>query len=109
MSTGLVAPHGGTLVDRRLAPWEAEQWRERVLGGGGRVGKITLTNVQLADLELIAIGAYSPLTGFLGERDYRSVLSEMRLANGLVWSLPITLRLPADVERVSDVLALHDA
>jgi sulfate adenylyltransferase len=102
-----VKPHGGRLVDRRLTPWDAETWRERVRGG--RVTAITLSPVQLADLELIAVGAYSPLTGFLGEKDYLSVLGDMRLANGVVWSLPIVLRLPADVERVSDVVALHDA
>ncbi len=109
MSSGLIAPHGGRLVDRRLAPWDAEVWRERVRGGGKRVATVALTPVQLADLELIAIGAYSPLTGFLGEKDYLSVLKEMRLANGTVWSLPIVLRLPEDVERVSDVVALTDA
>jgi sulfate adenylyltransferase len=107
VSVTLVAPHGGRLVDRRLAPWEADAWRERVKTN--RVVAITLNPVQLADLELIAIGGYSPLTGFLGEKDYVSVLRDMRLANGLVWSIPVTLRLPSDVERVSDVLALNDA
>ena len=107
MNESLVAPHGGQLVDRRLAPWQADAWRDRAQAG--RIPAITLTPMQLADLELIAIGAYSPLTGFLGERDYKSVLADMRLANGLPWALPITLRLPPDVERVGDELALLDA
>jgi sulfate adenylyltransferase len=107
VNESLVAPHGGQLVDRRLAPWQADAWRDRAQAG--RIPAITLTPMQLADLELIAIGAYSPLTGFLGERDYKSVLADMRLANGLPWALPITLRLPPDVERVGDELALLDA
>jgi sulfate adenylyltransferase len=95
------------LVDRRLPPWHAEAAKDRVRAR--RLKTVTLTPVQLADLELIAIGAYSPLSGFIGEADYRSVLEEMRLANGLVWSLPITLRVPEQVERVGDELALLDA
>jgi sulfate adenylyltransferase len=102
----LVAPHGGTLVNRTLAPWQADAVRDRVQTHQARA--VTLTPVQLADLEMIAIGAYSPLLGFLGERDYRSVVADMRLANGLPWSLPITLRLPSDVEGIGDELALLD-
>ena len=58
---------------------------------------MTLNAVSLSDLELIGNGAFSPLTGFLGQDDYRSVVDEMHLANGTVWSIPITLAVTREV------------
>jgi sulfate adenylyltransferase len=104
----MIAPHGGTLVNRILTGSAAEAARRRA----GALSSVTLNPVALADLELIATGAYSPLTGFMGSADYDSVVAEMRLANGLPWSLPITLRIPSDTELgpgTTDELALHDA
>ena len=84
---GRLAPHGGTLVDRFAA--EAEQ--ERLRARAETLTRIALDARERADLELIATGAASPLTGFLGSADYRHVLAELRLRDGTVWPLPLTL------------------
>jgi sulfate adenylyltransferase len=82
-----IQPHGGTLVDRVLTGAAADEARAIALSAP----RVTLSEIGVADLEMIAIGAYSPLTGFLGQADYERVVNEMRLANGTLWSLPITL------------------
>jgi sulfate adenylyltransferase len=82
-----IAPHGGTLVDRFVPAGE----REAALGRTKGLPSITLNSRQISDLELIAIGAVSPLTGFMSQADYESVVHNMRLANGLPWSIPVTL------------------
>jgi len=83
----LSIPHGNKLVDRILRGEEREAALHRSLD----LKKIPLTDVGVSDLEMIANGAMSPLTGFMMKADYDSVVQNMRLANGLVWSLPITL------------------
>jgi sulfate adenylyltransferase len=85
--TETIAPHGGELVDLVLRGEEAERAAEEA----GRFPQIPLGAREHADLEMLATGAMSPLHGFQSEKDYRSVLDEMRLSSGLVWSIPITL------------------
>lgn len=91
----LIAPHGGHLVNRRLSPRLRAAALERAAG----LPRVTLSNVHLADLYLIATGAYSPLTGFLTRADYQAVVDSMHLSNGLPWSLPITLAVDAATAR----------
>ena len=90
--SNLVRPHGGVLVDRIVPESKAAALRARA----ERLPRIVLDPRELADLELIAIGAASPLTGYLGSEDYESVLARMRLANGTVWPLPLTLAVTSD-------------
>lgn len=89
----LNAPHGGHLVDRCEALLDAD-----VLAKAPRLG---IDENTLLDLEQIAVGAYSPLEGFMTSRDLDSVLSDMRLSQGAVWTVPIILPITAqDAERI---------
>ncbi|NTU80538.1 MAG: sulfate adenylyltransferase [Chloroflexales bacterium] len=83
----LIPPHGGALVDRVLRGAA----REAAIARAQRAPRITLSELGLADLELIATGVFSPLTGFLGRADYERVVAEARLADGTLWPIPITL------------------
>ncbi|HZN70017.1 MAG TPA: sulfate adenylyltransferase [Tepidisphaeraceae bacterium] len=89
----LITPHGGKLVNRVLSP-EAAQESTRAASS---LTSITLSAREQGDLEMIAIGAFSPLTGFQGRSDFTSVCKDMRLANGTVWPIPVTLSPPDDV------------
>jgi sulfate adenylyltransferase len=80
-------PHGGVLVNRFVEPKEAASLTQKAKG----LKSIILSPREVSDLELIADGAFSPLTGFMNQDDYQSVLTNMRLANGLPWTLPVTL------------------
>ena len=83
MGLGLIAPHGGQLIDRVLG-----NGSPRVYDGDGPA--IVLTERQQCDLEMIAVGAFSPLTGFTGQEDYDSICDRMTLADGTVWPFPVT-------------------
>lgn len=91
----MIEPHGGRLVNRlasgeKAAALEAEA-RELPV--------IQLNPFEVSDLEMLAIGAFSPLEGFMGRADYARVLNDKRLANGLPWTLPITLAVSEEVAR----------
>nr|MBC8421749.1 sulfate adenylyltransferase [bacterium] len=91
MSSGnLISPHGGTLVNRFADGNLSEE--------AASLPKITLSTKQACDLEMIAIGAFSPLTGFCKKADFDSICKDMRLADGTVWPIPITLAVDEDVK-----------
>lgn len=107
IAQALVPPHGGILVDLLVPEGDAEA----LVVEARRLPRLALDARELADLELFAGGALSPLTGFLGEADYESVVSRLRLEGGTVWPLPITLAVPDEhrgaVEDAGEV-ALED-
>lgn len=97
MPVEIPAPLGGELVDLRLEAEAAGETISRLEGLGERkVLTKRLEDHHYWDLVLLAVGAYSPLRGYLGSRDYRSVLQECRLGSGHLWSIPISLPLSAD-------------
>jgi len=105
--TDLIAPYGGELKDLRLDEKTAAEARQEAL----ELPSWDLTERQLCDLELLAVGGFSPLTGFLGQADYERVVGEMRLADGTLWPMPITLDVSeafAAERKPGDRVALRD-
>ena len=90
----LIEPNGGTLVDRMVTGDD----RDRLVAHAGSLPRITLSDKQACDLEMIAIGAFSPLTGFVGSADFESICTRMRTADGVVWPIPITLAVDDEVK-----------
>ena len=85
--TELATPYGGTLVQLLLS----EEERKEQLRDANAVPFVQLSDRALNDIELLAVGAFSPLDRFMGRADYERVLKEMRLADGTFWPIPITL------------------
>lgn len=98
MSKGeLIAPNGGVLINQEASGEERERWINQAKASP----KLVVSSVTVSDLLCIATGVFSPLTGFMNQADYQSVLKNMRLLDGTVWSLPIVLPIPH--EHVSEV------
>ena len=92
-----IAPHGGILVNRIATLDQRQEFFDKA----EVLPRVQLSDRSISDLQMIAIGALSPLKGFMNEADYRSVVKQMRLSNGLPWSVPITLSV---TEAVADTL-----
>jgi sulfate adenylyltransferase len=90
-----IAPHGGTLVDLLVPETQRNAARERARN----LPKLTVSARELSDLEMLAVGALSPLTGFQAEKDYRAILEGMHLSDGLPWTIPVTLSLDEEEMR----------
>ena len=102
----LISPYGGKLVN--LVATGAE--REALLARASKLPSLKITMRNLCDLELLATGGFSPLTTFMGKADYERVLHEMRLADGTLWPLPITLTAnPAELPTVGEDVVLRNA
>src|ERR687885_1740348 len=86
----LIAPHGGELVNLVLDPENACELKAR----SRDFPSWDLTSRQIRDLELLMSGGFSPLRGFMGRDDYESVCQDMKLSDGLLWPIPITLDVP---------------
>jgi len=103
----LITPHGGSLVDLM-----ADNERAAEIRGGSRDWPSwDLDLRQVCDLELLMSGGFSPLAGYMGRADHESVCRDMRLADGTLWPMPVTLDVTeaaADGFAVGDTLALRD-
>lgn len=92
MSKGLIEPHGGTLINRVIEGRE----KEDAISRAETLKKLPLSDREISDLEMIAVGAFSPIEGFMCKDDYDGVVDKMHLSNGLPWSVPVTLSTSAD-------------
>ncbi len=102
----VVRPHGGELVDRFVSQADEGALKARA----ATLPRLVLDAREQADLELIATGAVSPIRGFLGEADYTRVVADLRLADGTVWPLPLTLAVDDEARaQLGDAAALYDS
>jgi len=86
--TELIKPHGGKLVDYFAKGEELKELQKEVKA----LKTLKVSKKTQCDLEMIGIGAFSPLNGFVSKKDYESIVENMRLANGLTWPIPIALQ-----------------
>jgi sulfate adenylyltransferase len=95
VESSTIAPHGGHLVDRKAPDEDRKELVREALG----LPRVHLDARTLSDLQMIASGVFSPLEGFMLREDYESVVEDMRLSNGLAWSMPITLSTKEETAR----------
>ncbi len=84
--------HGGRLVNRIAVPVERRQWLEKIAS----LTTVSMNRRETSDLEMLATGAMSPLEGFVGRDDFEPICEQGLLANGLPWTLPITLAVSSE-------------
>lgn len=101
-----IKPHGGKLINREVSGAE----KEDLLSRAKEMSKIQLNAREVSDLEMITVGTFSPLEGFMGRDDYENVCTHMHLKSGLPWTIPITLSVSkeqADSYKEGQEIALY--
>ncbi len=88
-----IAPHGGTLINRIASPEKKAEF----LAQADSLPRVQLDQRATSDLVMIAIGGFSPISGFMAQKDYQGVVDEMHMANGAAWSIPVTLSVSKEV------------
>ena len=102
----LLSPFGGTLVDLLVSGDESDELRE----SASRLPSIQLSERAVCDLELLAVGGFSPLDRFMSQADFQSVLDTMRTADGTLFPIPITLSVDSlDQIKLDQSIALRDS
>lgn len=107
MNSNLISPHGEKLVNLVVNPQKAEKLKNLSRDWASW----DLTPRQICDIELLANGGFSPLEGFLSQENYESVCDKMRLSNGILWPIPITLDITEELATnlsEGSMLALRD-
>ena len=102
-----IAPHGGTLINRLASPEQKKEFESKA----ENLPRVALDQRAASDLVMIAIGGFSPLTGFMGQADYELVVTDMRLASGVPWSVPVTLSVSeavAEPLKIGELVRLDD-
>jgi len=102
--TELIKPYGGELVDLLVADEE----RESIMNRAAMLPRIQLTQRNLCDLELLATGGFSPVRKFMGREDYENVLHSMRLSNGTLFPIPITLPVSKNLREGAEIALADD-
>lgn len=106
ITTQLISPYGGELVDLMVPAEDAARMKLYA----GKLPSIQISERVACDLEILATGGFSPLDRFMGKADFQNVLDNMRLANGAVFPIPITLPVaPDDDIRLGQEIALRDS
>ena len=101
----LISPYGGKLVDL----FERPEGLDDLIAYANRLPSIQLTERAVCDLEMLAIGAFSPLDRFMGARDYESVVEGLRLTSGHLFPIPVTLSVDSDISiHLDQDIALRD-
>jgi sulfate adenylyltransferase len=104
-TTQLIKPYGGELVNLMVPPEAVEERKDYA----SRLPSLQLSARTVCDLELLAMGGFSPLDRFMGQADYQRVLDEMRLESGHLFPIPITLPVsPEDDVKLDQEIALRD-